>query len=291
MTPLRQRMLDALQLRGRAERTIESYLDAVSQLARHYGCSPERLSAEQVQAYLLHLLRDRHLARSSLNQYGCAFRFLYGKVLGRDGAAFQIPLAPAPQKLPEILSRQEVARILAAAPSDKARVFLSLAYATGLRLSELCQLQVGDIHSHSDRMCIRVQQGKGAKDRYVPLKPDVLALLRGWWRRARPPMLLFAAAGTPQRPPCVQGPQRWYRRACTDAGVTKRGGIHSLRHAYATHELEAGTNLYDLQHWLGHSHISTTMRYLHLARPGALGDERAAALSLLGALPPLPAPH
>jgi integrase/recombinase XerD len=135
MTPLRMKMLDALMLRGMADRTQEAYIDAVARLARHYGRSPDRLSAQEVQQYLLHLLRERHLARSSVNQYGCAYRFLYGTVLGLDGGAFQIPLAPAPQRLPEILSREEIARLFAAACHPKSRTFLMVAYGTGLRLS------------------------------------------------------------------------------------------------------------------------------------------------------------
>ncbi len=169
MTPLRQRMLDALVLRGMALRTQETYIDAVSGLARHYRRSPDQLDANQVQRYLLHLLRERHLARSSLNVYGCAFRFLYGTVLGRDGNEFQIPLAAAPQRLPEILSRQEIAQLLACAAQPKGHMLLACAYALGLRVSELCALRVEHIDSAADRMCVRVVQGKGARDRYVPL--------------------------------------------------------------------------------------------------------------------------
>ena len=286
MTPLRQRLLDALELRGMAARTREAYIDAVARLARHYGRSPDVLSTTEVQQYLLHLLRERHLARSSVNQYGCAYRFLYGSVLGLDGERFQIPLAPAPQRLPEILSRQEIARLFAAACHDKARSFLMLAYGTGLRLSELCALRVADIDSAADRMCIRVVQGKGAKDRYVPLAPDVLALLRRWWRTARPAPWLFAAARDSGRQLDPKTPQRWYRGAAARAGITKRGGIHGLRHAWATHLLEAGVDLYSLQQWLGHGHIGTTTRYLHLARPDAPDGVRREPLNLLGALPP-----
>jgi integrase len=135
MTPLRMKMLDALMLRGMAVRTQEAYIDAVARLARHYGRGPERLSAQEVQQYLLHLLRERHLARSSVNQYGCAYRSLYGTVLGLEAGAFQIPLAPAPQRLPEILSREEIARLFPAACHHKSRTFLMVAYGTGLRLT------------------------------------------------------------------------------------------------------------------------------------------------------------
>lgn len=290
MTPLRQRMLDALELRGMAARTRGAYIDAVARLARHYGRSPDTLEAGQVRQYLLHLLRERKLARASVNQYGCAYRFFYGTVLGLDGDAFQIPLAPAPQRLPEILSREEIARLFAAACHAKARTFLMLAYGSGLRLSELCALRAADIDSAADRMCIRVVQGKGAKDRYVPLAADVLALLRRWWRMARPAQWLFSAARDGGSQIHRKTAQRWYRSAAARAGITKQGGIHGLRHAYATHLLEAGVDLYSLQQWLGHGHISTTTRYLHLARPDVPDGARREPLNLLGALPPAPSP-
>jgi integrase/recombinase XerD len=288
MTPLRQHLLDALLLRGMAERTQRSYIEAVGRLARHYGRGPDKLSSEEVQGYLLHLLRDKHLSRSSVNQYGCAYRFFYGTVLGFDGQAFQIPLGRAPQRLPEILSREELARLFAVARHAKSRTFLMLAYGTGLRLSELSHLRASDIDSHVDRMCIRVEQGKGAKDRYVPLAPDVLETLRAWWRLARPRPWLFGAARTPELPLEPKSAQRWYRAACTDAGITKHGGIHTLRHCYATHLLEAGVDLHSLSQWLGHRHVSTTTRYLHLARPDLPEGARAEPLALLGALPETP---
>lgn len=290
MTPLRQRMLDAMELSGKAVRTQESYIEAVARLAKYYWLSPEALSAEQVQAYLLYSLRERELARSTLNQYGCAFRFLYWHVLGRQSETFHIPLAPAAQNLPEILSREEIARILSAAMHPMARSFLALAYATGLRLSELCHLRVADIDSHSDRMCIRVRQGKGGKDRYVPMSGDVLELLRAWWRLARPQEWLFFAQRDSSLPLNPVNAQRWYYAARAQAGITKRGGIHTLRHCYATHLLEAGLDLYSLQQWLGHNHITTTTRYLHLAKPGASAGAHGQPLALLSALPTAPAP-
>lgn len=285
MSPLRQRMIDALVLHGMAARTQEAYIGAVVQLARHYRRSPAEVSAEQVQAFLVHLLSQRHLSRSTVNQYGCAYRFLYGTVIGGAGAHFQIPLPRAPQRLPEILSREELARLFAVAAHLKSRSFLKLAYGSGLRLSELCHLRVEHIDSHADRRCIRVVQGKGAKDRYVPLADDVLEVLRAWWRSAHPQHWLFAAAHDAAQPLPPQSAQRWYRAACAHAGITKRGGIHTLRHCYATHLLEAGVDLHSLSQWLGHSHVSTTTRYLHLARPDAPDGAKRSPLALLGALP------
>ena len=295
VSPLRQRMLDAMQVRGKAVRTQQAYVEAVAHLWSYFKCSPSRLTSQQVQDYLLHLLRERKLSRSTVNQYGCAYRFFYGTVLGWDGDAFQIPLAPAPQRLPEILSREELARLFDSACHDKARTFLQVAYGTGLRLSELCHLRPAHIDSHADRMCIRVEQGKGAKDRYVPLADDVLAVLRGHWRAARPAgPWLFGALSDATQPINGCNAQRWYGGARAAAGITKQGGIHSLRHAYATHLLEAGLDLYSLQQWLGHRYVSTTMRYLHLARPDQPDGARAKRMSLLDALvaasSPLPAP-
>jgi integrase/recombinase XerD len=287
MTPLRQRMLDALQVRGMAVRTQQAYIAAVAGLARHYGRSPDALSAEEVQAYLLHLRRERRLSCSSLNQYGCAFRFFYAKVLERDGTAFQVPLTRTPQRLPEILSRDELARLFAVAPHAKARTFLMLAYATGLRLSELCHLRAEHIDSAADRMCIHVVHGKGGKDRYVPLDSAALDLLRTWWRIAPAGPWLFAASRDVRRAMDVECAQRWYRAACARAGITKRGGIHTLRHCWATHLLERGVDLHSLSQWLGHNHVSTTMRYLHLARPDAPEGAGREPLALLGALPPI----
>lgn len=285
MSPLRQRMLDALVLRGMAQRTQESYIQAVVGLARHYRRSPEQLSAEQVQGYLLHLLRERHLARSSVNQYGCAFRFLYGQVLGLDGEAFQIPLAAAPQRLPEILSRAEIAALLACAPHPKACALLSCAYALGLRVSELCALRPERIDSAADRMCVHVVQGKGARDRYVPLSAEVLQVLRSYWRGERPVTWLFPAQRDASRALDTKSAQRWYYLAREAAGITKQGGIHTLRHCYATHLLEAGVDLHCLSQWLGHGYLSTTARYLHLARPDVPDGARRTPLALLAALP------
>ena len=152
MTPLRQRMIDAMVLRGMAARTQQAYVSAVAALARHYRCSPEQLDGAQVQAYLLHMVRERQLARSSVNQAGCAFRFLYHTVLERQQQV-RVPLGKAEQRLPEILSREELARLFACAHPGKARAVLMTAYGLGLRVSELCCLRVGDIDGHADRMC------------------------------------------------------------------------------------------------------------------------------------------
>ena len=182
MTPLRLRMLDAMVLRGFAARTQETYLIAVGQMARYHHCSPELLSDEQIQAYLLYLLQERHRSRSTVNITSCAMRFLVCEVLGQTERRPRIPMGRNPQRLPEVLSRAEVAALLAVPMSPKARTFLMTAYASGLRVSELCQLRGCDIDSAADRMCIRVVQGKGGQDRYGLLTPELLDQLRLYWR-------------------------------------------------------------------------------------------------------------
>lgn len=283
MTPLRRRMIDAMQVRGLAPRTQQAYVAAVAALAQHWRCSPEQLASPQVQEYLLHLARQRHLARSTVNQAGCAFRFLFHTVLERSGQV-QVPLGRSEQRLPEILSREELARLFDCARAGKPRTVLMTAYGLGLRVGELCRLRVADIDGHADRMCVRVVQGKGAKDRYVPLAPDLLQVLRAWWKLARPRHWLFSAQTDPMLPLNVNSASRWYHAARTAAGISKQGGIHALRHCYATHLLEAGVDLPSLAQWLGHRHVSTTMRYVHLARPDAPEGIRAFPLQLLGAL-------
>ena len=283
MTSLRQRMIDEMQVRGLAARTQQAYVGAVAGLARHYGCSPELLDEAQVRNYLLHLARERRLARATVIQAGCAFRFLFHTVLGHP-KEFQVPLAKSEQRLPEILSREELARLFECSAAGKPRTVLMTAYGLGLRVSELCRLRVADVDGHADRMCVRVVQGKGAKDRYVPLPGDVRDLLRAWWNAVHPREWLFAAQSDPGRPLFEDSASRWYHAARSGAGITKRGGIHTLRHCYATHMLEAGVDLHSLSHWLGHRHVGTTMRYLHLARPDAPDGIRRTPLELLRCL-------
>lgn len=287
MTPLRQRMLDAMVLRGFAQRTQETYLGAVIRMAQHYDCSPDLLSDEQLQAYLLHLLQERHRSRSTVNLTSCAVRFLVCDVLGQTERRVQIPLGRSPQRLPELLSRAEIAALFGSLTSIKARTFLMTAYASGLRLSELCHLRGCDIDAAPDRMCIRVVQGKGAKDRYSLLTPDLLAQLRLYWRTcrvgARAHDWLFTRRCDPSQPLDRGSGQYYYYTARTAAGITKEGGIHSLRHAFATHLLEAGVDLSGISKLMGHAQLSTTSRYLQMARPGHFAG--ASALALLSQLP------
>lgn len=270
MKSLRQQMTDAMQLRGFAARTQGAYLAAVVALSRHYRRPPDTLTPDDLQAYLLFLITEKKLAYSSINQASCAFRFLFERVLKRPNARFDIPMAKVPKRLPQILSREEVARLIGAANSLRGRTLLMTTYAAGLRVSEVCALQVADIESAPDRMCLKVRQGKGSQDRYTLLSPRLLDCLRAYWRVARPACWLFAnPAGT--APINLTTAQRIYCAARDAADIPPEGGIHTLRHCFATHLLEAGVDLPTLQRLLGHGHISTTMRYLHLAHSHVTG--------------------
>lgn len=281
MSELRERMSDAMCLRGMAQRSQESYLAAVEDLGRYYGRSPGVLGAAEVQAYLLHLIRERKLAYASVNQAACAFRFLYRAVLDRREVSLDIPMAKVPKRLPQFLSREDVARLIDAAHTLRARTLLMTTYAAGLRVSEGCALQVGDIESAADRMRLKVRQGKGGKDRYTLLSPRLLAALRIYWRDTRPRLWLFPnRSGT--GPIEIQTAQRMDYAARNSAGIAAEGGIHGLRHAFATHLLEAGVDLYRIGRLLGHGHLSTTSRYLHLARSSLTGT--ASPLELLAPL-------
>ena len=270
MSPLRQQMIDAMVLRGLARRTQQAYLSVVAQLAAHYHCSPDRLDGAQVKAWLLHRITERHLAYTTVNQAVCALKFFFDTVLGRRAEAITIPYAHTPQRRPEILSREELARLFEAATNLRTRTLLMTAYAAGLRVSEVCALRIADIDSAPDRMCIRVVAGKGGKDRYTLLSPSLLEALRVYWRICKPRVWLFPRATDAAQPFDISSAQRGYYRARDRAGITKTGGIHTLRHAFATHLLEAGVDLATLAKLLGHGHLSTTQRYLHLARPGSI---------------------
>jgi integrase/recombinase XerD len=265
MTELRQRMIEAMILRGFALRTQETYLACVAGLAKHYHCSPDRLDAEQIQSYLLHLITEKKLAYASVNQAACACRFLFGTVLQRRKIWLDIPMAKVPKRLPVVLPRADINRLFAACGNLRTRTVLMTTYAAGLRVSEVCVLQPADIESAPDRMCLKVRQGKGGQDRYSLLSPRLLETLRLYWRICRPRTWLFPnKAG--DGPMIDQTAQRMYRAVCARAGLTDAAGIHTLRHSFATHLLEAGVDLHTIQRLLGHGHISTTMRYLHLAQ-------------------------
>jgi len=257
-------MIRDMALRGFSPRTHEAYVAAVVKLAKYYHRAPDHLTNEEVQAYLAYLIQERKLAWSTCSQAAHAFRFLYHVTLGRSPANFHVPAPKQPQKLPDILSREEVWRLLRVCTHPWHRLLLATTYAAGLRVSEVVALKVADLDA--DRMTIHICQGKGAKDRYVPLSQRLLQDWRAYWRIRPPHVWLFAnRQGT--RPIDITVAQKLYTMAKLRAGIAKQGGIHALRHAFATHLLEAGRNLPTVQDLLGHRHLSTTARYLHLT-PG-----------------------
>ena len=228
-TKLRREMDDAMVLRGFSPRTRESYLACVTALARHYQRSPDGLGSAEIQHYLLHLIKEKKLAYASVNQAVCAFRFLFDAVLGHQSLSLEIPMAKVPKRLPQVLSREEVSHLFATAASLRARTVLMTTYAAGLRVSEVCALQVADIESTPDRMCLKVRQGKGGQDRYTLLSPRLLEALRLYWQDRRPRTWLFPnRAGT--APIDYKTAQRMYCAARDAAGIPREGGIHSLRH-------------------------------------------------------------
>ena len=286
MRPLRQSMIDAMVVRGFSPSTRECYVSAIYAMAKYYRRDPAQYSAQEVDAYLLHMVQERHLSYSTMNQAASAARFLYEKVLGHERALFHIPMAKTPEKQPELLAREEIARLFAICWHPMHRMLLQTIYATGLRVSEACALRVGDIDSHSDRMCIRVACGKGGKGRYTLLSPTLLGLLRIYMRTFRPKLWLFCDA-TGTQAISIDTAQRAYRAARQHAGITKSGGIHTLRHDFATHLLEGGVDLFTIQKLLGHGHISTTARYLHLISPQFRPPKNIDPLDLLAGLPKL----
>ena len=283
MTELRRRMDDDMVVRGMAGRTREAYLGAVTGLATYYRRSPDQISDEEVQAYLLHLIRDRHRSWNTCHIVVHGLLFLYHTTLKRARTTFSIPSMRQPGKLPVILSREDVQCVVTHTTNLKHRTMILTTYAAGLRLNEVLHLRVPDIDSA--RMTIRVEQGKGGKDRYTLLSPHLLAALRTYWRVARPSTWLFPSARG-LRPMDPSALQRVYQTAKLRAGITKPGGIHGLRHAFATHLLEAGVDLHTIQRLLGHGHISTTTRYLQLTRHTEMGPD--SPLDLLERFAPPP---
>ena len=263
MTQLRQRMLEELQLRNYCAGTIRLYLHHVAAFAEHFHRSPDQLGAEEIRRYQLFLIHEKKLAWSSYNQIVCALRFFYAKTLKRTFLLQDIPFPRSEQRLPLILSPEEVAQILSAPPRLKSRALLMTIYAAGLRRSEVAGLRVRDIDSA--RMTITVHQGKGRKDRVVMLSPVLLETLRQYWRQHKPKEWLFPG-NNPGQPISGNDIFMVFHNAVRRAGITKKVSPHSLRHCFATHLLESGTDLRTIQILLGHRSLKTTARYLHISQ-------------------------
>lgn len=262
MTPLRQRMLEDMSVRNLAENTQLSYQQQISAYARHFGCSPEVLGPEDVRTYQVYLVEVRKLSPASVGIATSALRFLYKVTLKRDWSLEDIPMPKKPFRLPVILSSDEVMRLLEAVASRKHRTILTTTYAAGLRVSEATHLRVTDIDSQ--RMMLRVDQGKGGKDRYVMLSPRLLEALRVYWKGERPRLWLFPG-DMPEQPITKGAVEAACQKARRASGLTKPVTPHSLRHAFATHLLETGTDVRTIQLLLGHRSLATTSRYLKVA--------------------------
>ena len=265
MTPLRQQRLEELVLRGCSDRTQEAYVQQVYQLAKFFHQSPDQLANQQVRQYLLHLAQERQLAPSSINQAVCALRCLYERVLHREIESLHqaLPFTRKPILRPQVYSTTELERLFTVGcPHPKHRAFLMTVYGAGLRLNEACHLKAE--HLDAARQQIRIVQGKGRKARYTLLSPRLLAELRSYWRLFRPRHWRFPATRTPEQPLVDATGQRIYYHAVQRAGLRRKGGIHALRHSFATHLLEARVEITVVQRLLGHAHLNTTSTYLHV---------------------------
>jgi len=264
-------MIEDMQLRGLSEKTQDSYVRAVRQLAEHYAKPPDQISQEELRQYLLHLHNVRRLSASSFTIALCGIKFCFEHTLGREWAVLDLARPPREKKLPVVLSTAEVRQVLGGLRQERYRVCLGTIYACGLRLQEGVRLQIRDIDS--DRMVVHVRQGKGGQDRYVPLPQGLLEMLRRYWFTHRHTRWLFPAptrAGVPPatatQPMSPSGVQRAFRAALQESGIQKAASVHTLRHSYATHLLEAGVNLRIIQAYLGHRSPQSTAIYTHLTR-------------------------
>jgi len=281
MSPLRRRMIEDMQIRNLTPNSQRVYVANIGRFASYFCKSPERLGPAEIRAYLLFLANDKRLTVSSISVAVAALRFLYTVTLKRRWAIEDnIPAGRRGNKLPVVLSQEEVARFLAAVENLKHRMALTVCYAAGLRISEAVRLTPAAIDSQ--RMVIRVEQGKGRKDRYVMLPPRLLELLRDYWKCARPGAWLFPGE-RPDRPISPLSINRTCRKVRSQCGISKPVAPHSLRHAFAVHLLEAGTDLRAIQLLLGHRNLTTTARYLLIAT-----SRVCATVSPLESLPVIP---
>ena len=278
MTPLRQRMIVAMQMHGFAPGTRDCYLSAVRDLAKYTRRSPDTLTGADLKRYFEHLVVERRLAPATVRVSYHGIRFLYREVLAWLAVDLEVALPKRPQRIPELLTRAEVCAILDACDDPRYRAMLTVCYGCGLRLSEVVALRVSDIDG--ERRLLRIDQGKGAKDRLVPLSPTLLDALRAYWRLYRPHDRLFA--GPSGEPLSARTLQRAYTQAKRKAGVAKVGCVHALRHAYATHQLAAGLQVERLQRLMGHRSIHTTLRYVHWLPSASEGEGALDLVANLG---------
>tara|TARA_Y100000588_G_C14247930_1_gene922202 strand:+ start:513 stop:1358 length:846 start_codon:yes stop_codon:yes gene_type:complete len=263
MSELSVKMNKDMILHGFSENTRKSYIGSIRRLALYYQRSPDKISSREVEDYLLHLLKDKKLTYSTCNCLVSALKFLYEKTLEQSKTPFIVPITKQPLTLPVVPSRKDIEKLFSVADNVKHRLILMLAYGSGLRISEIASLKITNIDS--EQMCIKVEQGKGHKDRFVLLSPQLLIELRQYWKVYRPISWLFPGknANSPVKPLTIH---RVWKKIKEKSGLRKHFGLHSLRHAFATHMLENGIDLYTIKQLLGHSSIRTTVRYLRLTK-------------------------
>ncbi|MHB8528061.1 MAG: tyrosine-type recombinase/integrase [Caulobacteraceae bacterium] len=281
INPLRRRMVEDMTIRNFDQRTQQSYIRSVRTCCRYCDRRPGELTFEDIRQYQLHLVQCG-LAPASVNGAMVALRFFFRVTLKRPEAVDYIPIVREPQRLPVVLTPDEVASLLEAAPGLKWRTALSVAYGAGLRASEVVGIKVGDINS--ERMRIRVEQGKGRRDRDALLSPHLLAVLRNWWKVARPPVWLFPNRHTPINPVTPRSLNRAFHEAVRKAGIRKAVSLHTLRHCFATHLLEQNVDIRVIQVLLGHKKLETTAVYTHIAAKTLDGID--SPLDLLKLRPP-----
>jgi len=261
MSALREAVLVQMRLRGFAVKTVEAYIHAMEQLWKFYQRSLERLSCEEVQRFLDEIIKVRKLAWATVNVYFSAYRFLYEQVLKRSACEFSIPPRGRSGTRPGILNRTEVEQLIEAPRNLKHRAILAMTYGSGLRVSEAVRVRIADLDR--ERLMLRVDQGKGHKDRYTVLSRRALGLLEELWRAYRPADFFFTSPDG-NHPICCGTAQAVYYAALLRSGVRRVGGIHVLRHCFATHAMEAGVDIYTLKRWMGHCTLVTTSRYMHV---------------------------
>jgi len=262
MSALREAVLLQMRLRGFATNTVDAYIHAMVELWKFFKRPLEGLTCEEVQRFLDEIITVRKRAWATVNVYFSAYRFLYEQVLKRPAQAFSIPPRGRSGTRPGVLSRPEVERLIDAPRSLKHRALLALTYGSGLRVSEVVRVRIADVDR--GRLMLRVVQGKGHKDRYTVLSQRALKLLEELWHWQRPTDYFFFTGHDRTRPICAGTAQAVYYKALRQSGVRRVGGIHVLRHCFATHAMEAGTDIYTIKRWMGHGALVTTGRYMHV---------------------------
>jgi integrase/recombinase XerD len=264
MGAIKEKMKRDIEIRGLSKRTQESYLGCVKQFVKYFMKSPDQLSLEDIHTYQLHLIRDRKVAENTFNQYVSALKFLYGQTLKRDWKIDMIPYHKRSKRLPVVLNREEVVKLYKAVPYLKHKAMILTLYSTGIRASELANVKVSDIDSK--RMLIRIDQGKNRKDRYVRLPAKLLEILREYWRSETVKSKIWLFPGRPRTEPITRNSVRnMVHKAKETAGIQKQVTTHTLRHSFATHQLEDGVDIRKIQLMLGHRSLRTTAKYLHVA--------------------------